>query len=373
MSTVNDYHNKAMDLVERALIARVRGQAGEVEVIFAQALELELAAIAELGRAIEPTFSVLHRSAGWMAFHSKQLRRAEQLVATALAHDPPAEIAEELRDLLEEVNFRRHLELKGLTLSEDEFQMSLSGRAVGFGVVNSDELSSRIDESSRLLRRIVERHSRRPFREAGPLPKEIREGYPLFVSVPRAASFAVTLRLGQAEQLTLPGMSNISEIVDEFMDLMELVNESQVIGIQERIQDSAYLRNFLGLAKKIAPDGERVRQVGFTSIRNGTERFVSVTRPASEFPVPPVEESPLVDAVPVEIQGSLLYADARDSSSNRIRVIDENGRSHVVEVPSGMMSDVVRPMWDSVVTIMGTRQVGESIIILQDISRVDFD
>ena len=75
--------------------------------LFEQALELELAAIAELPEPLEPTYSVLHRSAGWMAFHCRQFRRAEQLASKALAGEPPADIAAELRDLLEQSKLQR--------------------------------------------------------------------------------------------------------------------------------------------------------------------------------------------------------------------------------------------------------------------------
>ena len=48
----------------------------------------ELAAIAELTEPIEPTHSVLHRSAGWMAYHCGQYRKAEQLAAFAWRRNP---------------------------------------------------------------------------------------------------------------------------------------------------------------------------------------------------------------------------------------------------------------------------------------------
>jgi hypothetical protein len=55
--------------------------------------------------ALEPTRSVLHRSAPTLALECGALRDAERLIAVALSGDPPAEIAEELRDLLEQVYF----------------------------------------------------------------------------------------------------------------------------------------------------------------------------------------------------------------------------------------------------------------------------
>ena len=111
MNNRTNHHQQAMDLVEAAILERMRGNPARTEELYAQALDLELAAIREMEERndqSEPTWSVLHRSAGWMALNSHQLRRAEQLAAKGLAGDPHPEIAEELRDLLEQINANRH-------------------------------------------------------------------------------------------------------------------------------------------------------------------------------------------------------------------------------------------------------------------------
>ena len=114
-------HNQAMDLVETAILERTRGHEEKAIQLYAEALELELAAIRELderGERAEPTWSVLHRSAGWMAFNSNQFRRAEKSASRALAGDPHPEIAEELRDLLEETYMRMRRKLKDIAVAE---------------------------------------------------------------------------------------------------------------------------------------------------------------------------------------------------------------------------------------------------------------
>ena len=101
MSVMNDCHDKAMEYAETALVQRIRGNPDKARPLFEQALEWELKAVAELDEPIEPTYSVLHRSAGTLALDCKQYRLAEKLAA--LAQDLPTEIAEELRELLEQV------------------------------------------------------------------------------------------------------------------------------------------------------------------------------------------------------------------------------------------------------------------------------
>ena len=57
----------------------------------------------------EPMRSVLHRSAASLALNCEEYRLAEKLLAVGLAGDPPAEIADEMRDLMEQVYSHREL------------------------------------------------------------------------------------------------------------------------------------------------------------------------------------------------------------------------------------------------------------------------
>ena len=376
MSAVNDFHHRAMDFAGHALIERLHGNLEQANKLFEQALGEELAAIEALPEPEEPTYSVLHRSAATLAMDCNRLRQAEQIAASALAHNPHPEIAEELRDLLEQIYFQRHLSLRGVELGVDEMQMSLSGQEVGFGFVRSSELLKRIETSSKLIYRIFERKRGQQFKERGGTSKGLKESHPIFLSVPRAASYAVTLKLGGlVGQPSLPGLSGAADVIDEFMDLMGLVSNKKVSEVESRINDPAYYRNFLALAKEIAPDGAQIRQVGFTALRNGRESAVEVRIPQSEFPSPHTEKSSSGKVESVEIRGTLRFADAIRDESNRIRIIDEGGRSHTVLVPKGMMNDIVSPHWDSKVLVRGIRSQDDSTkaATLVDISSLEED
>lgn len=367
MKDTNELHNKSMDRAELAFLARMRGEHEAAERLFAESLQLEIEAIdlVDLLPYAEPNYSILHRSAATLALDCNDPRTAERLISKALAHDPPEQIADELRDLLEQVHFRRHLQLRGITLAEDELQMSLAGQGVGFGVVHSCEFLQRVDDASKIIYRIVERRQNKPFREKGRLPRTIKDDYELFLSVPRAASFAVTLKLGQpSNQPRLPGFSNTFEIVDEFMTLMDLVNRADFSAIESRIPDHAYRTNFIQLAKRLAPDGDNVKVVGFTSIHAGQETFVEVTRPKTKIVSPKPESAKQAELVVVA--GVLLFADAMHRDSGHIKVVDvESKTTHQVKVPEGMMNDIVKPLWNTTVLIKGTRE--GNYILLQDI------
>lgn len=100
MPTAEDSHRYAMALAAQGFMAQMSDRPNNAVPLFRQALELELAAIGQLTEPVEPTWSVLHRSAGWMAFHCREYDTAADLAETALAGNPPTEIADELMALL---------------------------------------------------------------------------------------------------------------------------------------------------------------------------------------------------------------------------------------------------------------------------------
>ena len=288
MTIANDLHNKAMESVDYALSARQRGADQEALSHFEEALAYELDAIADFEKRngpLEPSYSVLHRSAATLALDCGKPRDAEKLAARALAQDPCFETAEELRDVMERATFQRHLQLRGIELVSGEIQMSLAGREVGLGIAEQHEVLTRVGDSFRVMQRIADRRSGNPLREGSGSPKV---PYRLYTSLPRAASFAVTLRLATSpNQASLPGMLGPDAVLDEFADLMQLLDSSNTDKIQEMIPDTTYLQNFMALGRKIAPDGERINLVGFTTIRDGVQRSASLTRPAGRNPNDP--------------------------------------------------------------------------------------
>lgn len=101
MPTAEDSHRYAMDLAAQGFMAQMSATPNEAILLFEQALALELAAIRQLPEPLEPTWSILHRSAGWMAYHCRRYDTAAELAGTALAGNPPADVAAELQHLLD--------------------------------------------------------------------------------------------------------------------------------------------------------------------------------------------------------------------------------------------------------------------------------
>lgn len=371
MSTPRDLHRSAMDFAVQGFMAQMSPDPDAAIPLFEQALELELAAIAALPEIVEPTYSVLHRSAGWMAVHCRQFRQAERLACIALAGEPSADIAAELRDLWEHSNFHRHLAQAEMDLSRGEIRMNLVGRSVANGVAALSDLLPRVDNIQKLIYRIAQRMLNHPYRAR--VPGEIRSRYLAFASAPTSGSFAIALRLGHpSPQSSLAGFFGPDDVIGEFIDLMDIANSGNFEAVEERIPDQSYQQNFIGLSKGIAPDGHKISQVGFATNSNGSIRTVAVTRPASQIK-PAGAETPHKGTEPIEVQGILRYADASISNRNRIKLIEDNGQSHDIMVPPGLMDDIVRPMWNLPVTVSGTRRLNQTVIRLNDIWSSDQD
>lgn len=91
MNPIRQLHNQAMDIAERALIAKHLGNQEEFLHLSREAFALEARAAILIADNInaEPTRSVLHRSAATLALDCGEFREAEKLISIALGGNPP--------------------------------------------------------------------------------------------------------------------------------------------------------------------------------------------------------------------------------------------------------------------------------------------
>ena len=370
--TVKDLHREAMKFNDLALIAKQNNNVSEVKENYLKAFEIEKQAFILFNSesSEEPTRSVLLRSAANLAILSEQIREAEKLISIGLAGDPPHSIAEEFRNLLQQVNFLRHLELHGIVLNPNELQLSLSGNQVGHGLIRSDEFLNRIEIIERMAFRTADRIRNKPFNDKGrPLKNNVVNFEP-YLSIPRAASFAVTIRFGQsAEQQVFEGMDVQTQLIDDILKNINLINEENYEQLSQNIKDESYRRNFIALTKKLAPDGDRIKLVGFTTTRNLDNNIVALTRINKEVQVQDLGEYSMlpISKKEIEITGTLSFADSKKS---KIKLTDAKNTDYEIEVPQGLLSDIVKPYFEETVIIRGI-QAGKKIE-LKDIEKIEY-
>jgi hypothetical protein len=367
MKEIEILHNQAMDLAEKAVILRLKNNIYESIKTFGEAFLLETQAAMQVKDFydLEPSRSIMFRSAASLALNAGLFRQAEQMIAIGLSGNPPEPIAEELRDLYEAINFERHLKLKGVTLSDSDVQLSLAGSAVSYGMIKAEEFIKRSKIFDNMAIRTAERLLKKPFREKGRIPTEIKETFETYYSIPRAASFAITVRVGyKPKNYNLFDEDNIqSAVIDEILENIKMVNNHDENKLKDKIANEDYFFNTLSLIRKISPDNKEVSLVGFTTSKSGNDNTVAFTRPTEEIKIAQIIHS--IDVSEMEdvvISGKLTYADA---SKSDIRLQTEKGESYTVFVPKGVLADIVKPYWEQYVTIRGRKQ--ENKIFFEDL------
>jgi hypothetical protein len=155
----------------------------------------------------------------------------------------------------------------------------------------------------------------------------------------------------------------------EVLGGLDLVSRGDFAGLREQIPDEPYRLNFIALAQRLSPDGQDIRTVGFTTSFHRELRVVALATPRRDVREwlhrEPKEATAGTQEQHIEIQGTLLEADAKSQTEGVIQVVDSTGEIHKVFVPRGMMSDIVKPMFEEEVILCavqkGTRKDLETI------------
>lgn len=358
MSTVRDLHDEAMVLAQESILARETGTPQKAIELAMQALKLEAEAAAQIDISIsnEPTRSILFKSAASLALQSREYDYAERLIAEALLGFPPSSVRSELESVYEQVRFERSLESRELVLSGDQISMTIKGLSVGFGQVLYKDFKKRVDALIILLDRTSRRQQSQSYQTKGPTPKSIQKFQPV-LGTPRAGSFAVTIEMALQEGTNQSFLTEPSRIIESVITGVRLLENGEEEQLRELIPDDAYYKNFVTMARELAPDGESVSRVSIES-RQGSVDF---TRARAELSLP-VAEPPL--EIPgsriEELTGTLILADGRVAT---IGLQTEDDFFELI-VPEGM-DDLVRANYHmevtTVVEVSGNRRTLQNL------------
>lgn len=354
---IRKIHNEAMYKAELGDFEKKHDLQKAVE-LYSEAYQLEKdAAFAALQNDMgQPTISILLKSSAALAMRCGLNRDAEKLIGLALSGEPPTDIADELRNMLETVNFNRHLDLRGITLEDNEVQLVIAGRGVGYGYARSSDAFDRIEAYNKLAIRTIERKAGRTFRLAGKIPNELKGVCQTFLSAPNAASMAFRIKFGSMHDVSLPGFSKFEEVINDINNNIELISKGNLNAVKANISDQSYFDNFMSLTKQLAPDGDDINLFGITSISQGIERRVQLTSRRDEISTYIKQE--------INTEESKEYAsNNKKVSDNRIVgvlsaadkmgkvwVTSNDGERTSIIVPEGL-SDIVKTYWDEEVCV----------------------
>jgi len=382
MQTVEELHTQAMDLAEEAFFVQKKGDKLKSRDLFEKSLAFEQKAAEQLAMTqdSEPTRSILYQSAASIAYHAGDYDTADRLIANGLAGYPPFEIREELKNLYEDVNFMRHLSLKGLTLDSNQWMMTISGNSTRYGSASAEHLMVRVDVVLKLFYRTVERLLKIPYRISSGVSREIKDNYGLYINSFLPGSFAVSFQIGfPDQQLSIfPDEKkkkplSASDVVDEMMKCLEIFEKDDPISLKERFDDDNYFENFVGLTKQIVPDGENIKIVGFTSVRKGEEKPLALRKTRNqliELSNIHLKEKSDKEIVGVVYTGILRFASTPlKKKFGTVKLTEtDTGYTHNIYVPISLMKDVVQPFYEELVIIQGYKKKNK--IYLEEINLV---
>lgn len=360
MSTVRELHDRAMKLAEELLVARKNGVSDpRVLSIAKEAYDAELAAATlAFDRATSSaTRMILLRSAAHLAREAREWSSGLDLAMRALGDETLRAHRVELLRVLDTLRTYEHLSVAGVDLSDTEVQLSIAGSEAAPGFARAEEVTRRVNNVRKLLVRNSMRRLGQPFDAATPKSRLFREAFTPYLSLPRAASYAITMRFGVHEQTELPlaGVEetptpSIAESIDELVRNAKDYAKGGLTALRQSIQDEDYAKATAGLLRDLSPDNKRIQTVGLTVFRNGRADPIALpARDAFDPPrasgMPRATDGQALPSHELDVLGRLLEGSAKRPTKAHATIVEDDGREIVIHYDEATHGDVVDGYW----------------------------
>ena len=333
---VSQLHNEAMEYTDESFIARGLNERDEYLRLTKLAYEKEAEAANLLfDEDVEPTRSILHRSAATLAFRCDMYPEAKRLIHRALSGHPPADIEIELNDLLGKVK----LAVAGIDLTENQVQLALEGGDIAFGKAPTPSVISRIQNIKSLIQ------------------ISASFDYPVYFDAIGAGSFYVNLTVGKYKQPPLPGFDDNNDLIAPLIENLKLLHEGEFHILQRRIEDPDDFRRFVNAARNLAPDGKDISTVNVQAKIGSQVQSIVLTRSREDLrnlPIPGTPKRGIAYAPTASIvsrSGVLKVADSRTSSE--CLLVSQHSPPWTVEVREELMNSVLGRFFNKQVAVRG--------------------
>ncbi len=381
MTTVREFHDRAMRLADDLLLARHRGRRKEADRLAREAFaaELQAATIAFDRDVSAVTRVILLRSVANLAREAKRWEDAIDLAIRALSAEDLVDHRSELFRIVDTLRTYEHLGLHGVTLADTEVQLSVAGAVAAPGFARSDEVTRRVGFVHDLMVRTAMRKLKMPYEDSAPRTRYFKEIFTPFMSEARAASFAVTLKFGVGEQVELALLGDnespaskrrppsVSKVLDAVIASARAYAEGGPSALRKLIRDESYARNAASLLRQLSPDAERISTVGLTVLRGGQSAPVALpNRDAFDTRIR-VTARGLAEALPPyesTFVGQLLEADARHPARSRAAIVLDDGRNIPFRYDEPTHGDIVASYWKHRVAIRLRREGAQGYVLL---------
>ena len=232
MTAVKSQHDKAMDLAEEATLAKIRGDTAEAARLFRLAFEHEREAAGLCWGQLdfEPTRSVLHRSAASLAVECGEGREAERLYCRCPRRQSAGGNRKRTQGSAGTGLFSKASGPSGHHAWAGGNTVFYRRKGIGFGIAPSEEYVERVQAFEKMVYRTAERKLGINYRERGSPERDVRENFEVFVTVPRAASLAVTMKIGSqegADALQFEKQVEVQDVINDIIDCLESLNQGR--------------------------------------------------------------------------------------------------------------------------------------------------
>ncbi|MCO4098737.1 MAG: hypothetical protein HEQ38_04880 [Gemmatimonas sp.] len=341
--------------------------------------ELEATELAfSLGVSVR-TRLVLLRSASELAREAHEYERGLRLCVQALSQADLWDFREEILRSLDTFRTFEHLRLSGISLSDDALQLSVSGMDAAPGFAKADEINRRVKDASALVKnarkRLVAASS-----SGNPTNKLVDVVEP-YLSVARAASYAVSVRFGYSSQVELDledrkEEGSIRQAIDEVIALARVYADGGPSAVKRLVKDDSYASQAVNLLRDMSPDDHRISTVGITVFRDGAEVPVALpSRRKYDKPLVPFLQKIIKnEALPPEefqVNGKLLEGNAIKSERATATLVDEDGSKVKLEYNETELGDVIGNYWKQQVVATLRRRSGSAKLWLVHVDQYE--
>ena len=349
-------HNEATELADDAFFARRDGDE-EAYLRFTKEAFLKESESASMLRhdTSHPMHAILHRSAATLACRCGEYRAAEQLIAHGLAGDPNERLREEMYEILDKVKHSIWLRANNMPVSGDELIVSLRGIEADAGWLEHQSFTRFIAMVDNLIRNTIGLVKNHDFQKLS----QLKNNYRMLVTTPVKGSFRIGVKLFHSEQPRLPNVTAYDEVLSRILGNFDELNNGNIEALRENFNNDRYFQNFIGLAKELAPDGERITSVSMETNIEGTRKILVLDRTREDINqiyLPPEEESVSKDYTLTDesetVTGEIQYANAM-GDNREVKLISDDGKKWNIVVPVSLAEDVVKPYFGDRVTVDG--------------------
>lgn len=343
------FHTDSENFAAQAEAAIKDGHKVLAEECYRSAAEEEVRALDCLTPDKVRTIAITSVSAASLWYKACDYLQCEQVTYRALSNpNLPSFAAKDLQSLLQTIWNTRSAAEAGLSFTDGEVLVSVSGGVIMTGGAPLDLILRKVDEVGRLFYRTVEMLLEVPFRRRGMPTPEIQEQFKPWLFQAPAGSYQFAVRIEKPLQMDLwPNAEpSINEITSRFLDIIKATTADSEDELKELVPKDDYREAFLKLTRNLTPTGKLYSKVEIKS-SGETEKRPIVLEPYARMVINNALKKPRIEELggPEEkqLRGTLR---GLQLDKDWIEVNLSEGECRTVKIvgTGDVIDDVVGPM-----------------------------